>query len=84
MASRDRGFDELGCFGAFLALGFAEVLYQVVAVSWRRGEYGPAVILAALVAAVVVTACAVWWVREFGIAIWNRRRERQQKRHRAD
>ncbi|MFB8772113.1 hypothetical protein [Streptomyces broussonetiae] len=83
MASRRRGFSELGCFGALLCLGFAELLHQWIADSWNRGGYGPAAILGALLAAVAVAFAAAWWAREYGIPARNRRRNRQQKRDQA-
>jgi len=79
VANRRWGFSNLGCVGALAALGFGQFLFDVVTSAWRRGDYSPAIKVGSVVTAVVVAVCVTWWVREYGIAIWNRRRRTRQR-----
>ncbi|NUS78478.1 MAG: hypothetical protein HOV70_20080 [Streptomyces sp.] len=78
MANRRRGSSDLWWIGVFCLIGFTQTLYDYVTTSWQHGNHGPGIKLGALVAAVAVAAGARWWVREYGIAIWNRRRRKQR------
>lgn len=69
----------LAFYGVILGGGAVWAAYEWVTLAWKRGDYGPAFTLGAVVAGVTVVA-GVWWVhQEFGVFWWRDRRSRGER-----
>jgi hypothetical protein len=71
----------LALYGTFFALGMCGLIYEEVTDAWKEGDYGPALIVGAVVATAAGVAGAVHAVREYGYGIhdWRAWREKRAR-----